>query len=143
MAVTGERRIRMNKANDLLDFIVKTDSDRHNPFFGHKADGESLEAGFFLVNSKNQLRYVDPYTKELVSLHPHSKDLRRKCSEGGTGQEIIRQLGRFIMFAERGHMNDYKEVWGWELEPTMNVRKKAMEIGFISRIDYPHERWGE
>lgn len=143
MVVTEERKGRLNKANDLLAFIVRTDSDRHNPFFGHKADDGSLIAGFFLINDKNQLRYVDPYTKELVSLHPRSKDLRRKCSEGGTGQEIIRQLGRFIIFGEQGHLNDYKEVWGWEFEPTMNVRKKAMEIGFISRMDYPHKRWGD
>ncbi|MEK3888083.1 hypothetical protein [Bacillus sp. FSL K6-3431] len=45
------------------------------------------------------------------------------------------------MFSEQGHLNDYKEVWGWEYEPTMNVRKKAMEIRFISRVDYPHQRW--
>ena len=143
MKVTEERIERMNKANELLSFIVKTDSDRHNPFFGHKEDDVTLIAGYFLINDKDQLRYVDPYTQELVSLHPLSKDLRRKCSEGGTGQEIIRQLGNYIKTGEKGHLNDYKEIWGWEYEPTMKVRHKALEIGFISRVDYPHKRWGD
>lgn len=143
MKITEKREIRLNKANELLSIIVETDRDSRSPFFGYKEDNGQLAAGFFLFNYQNQLRYIDPYTKESISLHPRSKDLRRKCSEGGTGQEIIRQLGRFIMFGKQGHLNDYKEVWGWEFEPTMRIRKKAKEIGFINRIDYSHKRWGD
>ncbi|GAA0347848.1 hypothetical protein GCM10008931_43930 [Oceanobacillus oncorhynchi subsp. oncorhynchi] len=143
MKITEDRINRLNKVNELLSFIVKTDGDSRNPFFGHKEDNGQLIAGFFLFNYRNQLRYIDPYTKEPISLHPRSKQIHRKCNEGGTGQAIIKQLGRFIMFGKQGYLNDYKEVWGWEFEPTMKVRKKAKEIGFINSIDYPHKRWGD
>lgn len=90
------------------------------------------------MNDKNQLRYIDPYMQIDISLHPNSKDLHRKCTEGGTGQAIIRQLGEFIKNGKQGHLNDYKEVWGWELQDVINVRKKAVEIGFIKSINYPY-----
>ncbi len=143
MKITEDRMNRLDKANELLSFIVKTDGDSSQPFFGIKEGEGQLVSGFFLINYKNQLRYIDPYTKESLSLHPLSKDLRRKCNEGGTGQAVIQQLGRFIMFGEQGHLNDYKEVWRMEYESTMKIRKKAKEIGFIDSIDYPHKRWGD
>ncbi|WP_368900753.1 hypothetical protein [Oceanobacillus oncorhynchi] len=143
MKITEDRMNRLDKANDLLSLIVKTDGDSRNPFFGHKEDDGRLVSGLFVINYKNQLRYIDPYTKELISVHPRSKEIHRKCSEGGTGQAIIQQLGRFIMHGKQGHLNDYKEVWGWDFESTMRIREKAKEIGFIDRTDYSHKRWGD
>lgn len=112
MKLTQERLERIEKANTLLSFIATTDKNKYSPFFGHKEEDGTLHVGAFRVNDKNQLRYIDPYMQIDISLHPNSKDLHRKCTEGGTGQAIIRQLGEFIKNGKQGHLNDYKEVWG-------------------------------
>lgn len=134
--------IRLNKVNELLAFIVDVDKERHNPFFGHKEDNGTITVGKFIFNEKGTLKYVDAYTKRILSLRDNSTQFTYHCSEGGTGQQIIRQLGKFIMSGEQGFLNDYKEVWGFTYENTMKVRQKALDIGFIDSTDYPYKRWG-
>lgn len=135
-----KRMNRLLAVNELLRFIAETDKDRHHPFFGHYKNNR-LKTGQFVFTETGYLYYNDPYTDRNLRVCRNSRQLQYHCGEGGTGQEIISQLGEFIMHGKQGFLNDYKEVWGWNYENTMKVREKALEIGFIKTVNYPYKRW--
>lgn len=140
MDIKDLRNKRLADVNSLIAFIVETDKERHNPTFGTKLDSGELVASHFLFDGKSGLLYfVDSYTKK--RMRPINHLSWSGFSEGGTMRHVSQQLADFIMTGKQGFLNDYKEIWGWEFEKTMLVRTKALEIGFIDTINYPHKRW--
>jgi hypothetical protein len=134
----SKRIERLDAINRLISFIVETDKDRHNPTLGTKKDGQ-LIPGEFIFAENGLLYFIDSYTKERIRPINHYR--WNGFSEGGTMRHLVQQFAEFIMKGKQGFLNDYKEIWGWTYENTMKVRYKALEIGFIDRVDYQYERW--
>lgn len=135
-----ERMERLKVVNELIALIVETDSDRHNPTLGTKTDDGKLVSSSFAFKENGLLYFIDSYTEEYVRPLNHLN--WEGFSSGGTMRELVKGLAAFIMTGKQGFLNDYKEIWGWKYENILVIRNKAFEIGFISTVDYPYERWG-
>lgn len=132
------RTKRLENVNELIQFIAETDHARHNPTLGTKENG-GITPGHFFFAANGFLYYVDSYTKAHIRPLLHAG--WDAFSEGGTMREVVQQLAEFILDGKQGFLNDYKEIWGWQFDNMMKVRKKAFDIGFIRTMDYPYERW--
>ena len=133
---------RLEGINELILCIGEnhTHSDHHKFFHSRVEDG-TFRAGKFIFAENGFLYYIDPYREKKVRPLNYARKQQIYFSGGGVMWDILKDFGRFIMTGEKGFLRDYKEVWGFEYENTMNVRKKAQEVGFIERIDYLHERF--